>query len=145
MADQTKLVWDQEFRARVGKTIAYISSVGKTLSFLDPTSVQMISVVYVRGYPILVYRSGGEERTYLAGCPHKRRPITAPGYEVKEYRIIRCPFHGAEFDLLSGEMIKPPDSKTPCPSPCRLIRAILKDGDVEFQGEPFSPELPKPK
>ncbi|ABW02097.1 Rieske (2Fe-2S) protein [Caldivirga maquilingensis] len=102
-----------------------------------------LRVIEVNGYPIMVFEWNGESFAYLAGCPHKRRPILANGYVLNDH-YLTCPFHGAVFDLLTGELVKPPNSKTPCPSDCRLVKAILSNdlNSVKFLGDPFKPELP---
>ena len=103
-----------------------------------------MKVVHINGYPIMIYEKDGKEYAWLAGCPHKKRPILAEGHEIRR-DIIKCPFHGAEFSLITGELVKQPDSKTPCPPNCKLIKAIIKGDEVEFEGTPFMPEYPKRK
>ncbi|QKR00679.1 Rieske 2Fe-2S domain-containing protein [Metallosphaera tengchongensis] len=102
-----------------------------------------LGVLEVDGYPVMVYRKGGIEYMWLAGCPHKKRPILADGHKIFDDKI-ECPFHRAVFSLVTGEMVIPPDSKTPC-SMCRLIKVELKEGRATYYGEPFFPELPKGK
>ncbi|WP_338602588.1 Rieske (2Fe-2S) protein [Sulfolobus tengchongensis] len=98
----------------------------------------MLKVVEMNGYPIMIYEKDGKEYVYLAGCPHKQRPITAEGFKI-EGDTITCPFHNAVFNLLTGELIKPPQSKTPCPPVCTLIKAKIENGKVIFEREPFVP------
>ncbi|MCH1771151.1 MULTISPECIES: Rieske 2Fe-2S domain-containing protein [Metallosphaera] len=94
----------------------------------------------VKGYPLMIFRDEGKERIWLAGCPHKRRPLSNSQVNGK---VIRCPFHGAEFDLSSGRLVKPPDSKTPCPNDCSLVEVKLVNGEPLFSREPFVPSLPR--
>ncbi|AWR98059.1 Rieske 2Fe-2S domain-containing protein [Acidianus sulfidivorans JP7] len=102
----------------------------------------MITVTQFDGYPILVYEKNGKKYMYLAGCPHKKRPITANGYKIEGDNIV-CPFHKAVFSLLTGELVKQPESKTPCSEDCKLIKVEIIDGKAKFEKEPFIPELPK--
>lgn len=103
----------------------------------------MLTTTIIQGYPIMIYEKDNKKYMYLAGCPHKQRPITAEGFEVKDDTIV-CPFHKAVFSLISGELIKPPESKTPCPSNCKLIKVIeISENNVKFETEPFTPNLPK--
>lgn len=92
----------------------------------------------------MIYEKDGKEYAWLAGCPHKRRPILAQGYEIHD-DIIKCPFHDAEFNLVSGELVKAPNSNTPCPTDCKLIKAKINGDEVEFEGTPFIPEYPNKK
>jgi nitrite reductase/ring-hydroxylating ferredoxin subunit len=106
-----------------------------------------VKLVTIEGYPILIFKAEeGRELAYLNGCPHKRRPLVVDGSaDVREGRYIRCQFHGAVFDLSTGELVVPPQSKTPCPENCRLVRAVVDGNKVEFEGEPFIPQLPERK
>ncbi len=100
-----------------------------------------LEVMEVEGYPVMVYRKGGKEYAWLAGCPHKRRPILVEGHKLFDEKV-ECPFHKAVFSLVTGDMVKPPESKTPCDG-CRLVRVEVSDGKFRFVGEPFHPELPR--
>ncbi|AKA73102.1 Rieske (2Fe-2S) protein [Saccharolobus solfataricus] len=98
----------------------------------------MLKVIEINGYPIMIYEKDGKEYTYLAGCPHKQRPITAEGYKINLDNIV-CPFYNAVFSLITGELIEPPKSKTPRTPNCKLIRARLINGEVVFEDKPFVP------
>jgi nitrite reductase/ring-hydroxylating ferredoxin subunit len=83
-------------------------------------------------------KKDGKESTYFVGRPHKQKPITDIGYKIEGDNII-CPFHLVVFSLITGELIKPPESKTPCSPNCKLIRAKLINGEVLFD-KPFIPK-----
>jgi len=36
-----------------------------------------MKVIHLKDYSIMIYEKDGKEHTWLAGCPHKRRPILA--------------------------------------------------------------------
>lgn len=73
-------------------------------------------------YGIGVFNVGGRFRAYLNSCPHAGAPLclgrvtglprgTAPGAPVEWARdgeILRCPWHGWEFDLTTGETVTEP-------------------------------------
>jgi nitrite reductase/ring-hydroxylating ferredoxin subunit len=105
------------------------------------TELMSLRVLEVEGYPVMVYQKDGKEYAWLAGCPHKRRPILAEGHKIFD-DVVECPFHRARFSLLTGEMVKPPESKTPCEN-CKLIKVEMKNGRAVFHGQPFVPEMPK--
>ena len=75
-------------------------------------------IVEVEGNSIGVFNVNGVFVAVLNVCPHELAPVCAgavigttrsgrPGeyaYE-KDGQILRCPWHGWEFDLLSGECL----------------------------------------
>jgi len=101
----------------------------------------MVEIITIDGYPVLVYEKGGVKYYWLAGCPHKKRPLSEG--KVLEDKI-ECPFHHAVFSLITGEVVKEPQSKTPCVN-CKLIKVTFEGGRARFGGEPFIPELPGKK
>ncbi|ACP34943.1 Rieske (2Fe-2S) domain protein [Sulfolobus islandicus Y.G.57.14] len=98
----------------------------------------MISFTQINGYPIMIYEKDGKKYYWLAGCPHKKRPLNEG--KVFDDKIM-CPFHKAVFSLITGELIKEPESKTPCIN-CRLIKADIIGDKIVFEEEPFIPQLP---
>lgn len=100
------------------------------------------TVLYEGKYPIMIYEKDGKEYSFLAVCPHKNRPILFEGYKIDNDKI-ECPFHHAVFSLITGELIKPPNSKTPCPADCKLIKVEFISSGVKFYGKPIIPELPR--
>ena len=76
-------------------------------------------VVTVRKRPVAVFRLGEDEfEAFLNSCPHKGAPIgmgalsgtllpSKPGELVygMDRTIVRCPWHGYEFDVHSGECV----------------------------------------
>ncbi len=80
-------------------------------------------LVEARGRPIAVFNLGGEFFGVLDRCPHQGGSLCAgrlvglveAGSEPGEYRysrpgeILRCPWHGWEFDLRTGKSRCEPD------------------------------------
>ncbi|MCV4234743.1 Rieske (2Fe-2S) protein [Virgibacillus sp. LDC1] len=76
------------------------------------------AVVNIEGREIGIYRVNGEYHAILNYCPHQGAPIcaglvsgtTLPS-EVYDYEygrageIVRCPWHGWEFDLQTGKSL----------------------------------------
>lgn len=73
------------------------------------------TMVNVNGLEIGLYRVGDTVRAWRSSCPHQGAPVcrgTISGtnlesdvYEYKHGRegeILQCPWHGWEFDLLTG-------------------------------------------
>jgi nitrite reductase/ring-hydroxylating ferredoxin subunit len=81
-------------------------------------------VVTVGRVEIGIFNVGGEFRAYRNACPHAGAPVclgrvsgtSLPSgvYEYlygKEGCILRCPWHGWEFDLRTGEHIVDPRTR----------------------------------
>ena len=79
-------------------------------------------LVTVRGRPIAVFNLGGEFFGLLNRCPHQGGSLcegaltglveaTAPGdYRyTRQGEILRCPWHGWEFDVRTGQSACDPD------------------------------------
>jgi nitrite reductase (NADH) small subunit len=75
-----------------------------------------VKVVSVGNVEISLFNVGGKIFAYRNACPHAGAPIcagkitgTSPACDVYHYgwgrsgEILRCPWHGWEFDLLTGE------------------------------------------
>lgn len=84
-----------------------------------------------------VYNIDGEYYALHNKCPHRGAPLCEgritglmtgpePGeYEIeREGEIIRCPWHGYEFDIKSGEFVLEP----------RTVRSMTYDVTVESSG-----------
>ena len=70
-----------------------------------------------------VFQTGGEYRAYVNVCPHAGAPVCEG--EVVERRILRCPWHGWEFDLATGANLADPG--------CRLQAcAVEVEGGVVY-------------
>ncbi len=65
-------------------------------------------LVRVRGVEIGVFRVGTEFRAYRNVCPHAAAPVCAGPVTGA---ILRCPWHGWEFDLRTGEFLSNPACK----------------------------------
>jgi nitrite reductase/ring-hydroxylating ferredoxin subunit len=75
-------------------------------------------IVTVRGRSIGVYNVNGQYHALLNRCPHRAAPlckgvvtglITSPAQYQREMsrdgEIVRCPWHGWEFDILTGQSV----------------------------------------
>jgi len=93
-------------------------------------------LVSVGGTEIGLFNVGGNVRAYRNACPHAGGPVcagrvsgTSMPSRVYEYiygmegRILRCPWHGWEFDLKTGEHIV--DART------RLKEVTVETGSLE--------------
>jgi len=93
-------------------------------------------IVSIGPLEIGVFNVGGEIRAYRNACPHAGAPVcvgrisgTSLPSKVYEYLygkegfILRCPWHGWEFDLRTGEHVVDPQ--------IRLKMVALEPGKKE--------------
>lgn len=93
-----------------------------------------VIITEVNGIEIGVYNVKGEYYALHNKCPHRGAPLCEgritglmtgpePGqYEIeREGEIIRCPWHGYEFDITTGEFVLEP----------RTVRSMTYDVTVE--------------
>lgn len=76
----------------------------------------------VKGCSVLLVRSLGIIHAIENRCPHAEQPLE--GGRVKR-GWIGCPFHGARFDLETGEPLNPPAT-----SPLRRFPVREADGVI---------------
>jgi len=91
----------------------------------------------VVGRPVVIYNLGGEYFAYLNYCPHQgaqmdKGPVcgTNLASEVYDYRfgregeIVRCPWHGWEFDIRTGQSLVRKDKRL------RRYDVVVEDGKL---------------
>jgi nitrite reductase (NADH) small subunit len=105
--------------------------IGKLTEFPDDTR----RVVEIDGVEVAVFNVGGAFHAMRNACPHKGAPLcthaptgmmleSAPDvYEWgREGEVVRCPWHGFEFNLSDGRSVIAPQLK---------LRARVYKVDVE--------------
>ncbi len=82
--------------------------------------------VEVEGRRIALFHEGG--RIYAVGdtCTHRGGPLSEG---VLTGTSVVCPWHGAEFDVRTGEVLGPPAEK---PVPAYPVRVSGEDIEVEI-------------
>jgi nitrite reductase/ring-hydroxylating ferredoxin subunit len=88
---------------------------------IPPGGRKLVSVGRIE---IGLFNVGGAVHAYRNVCPHAGGPVclgrisgTAMPSKVYEYiyglegRILRCPWHGWEFDLVTGEHLVDPETR----------------------------------
>lgn len=96
-------------------------------------------LVYLDKIEVALFLVNGEYRAYRNNCPHAGAPICsfAPGNTVTAEEImgksgenptIRCPWHGWEFSLMTGQHT--------------YSNSKLRDYPVEIEGDEIFVELP---
>jgi len=75
--------------------------------------------VDVRGVPVAVFNIGGELRAIEARCTHRGGPLEKG--TVKD-RSVTCPWHGSQFSLDTGQVVRGPAT-----TPERAFTVRLED------------------
>ena len=78
----------------------------------------------VEAQPLLLARIDGCVRAVENRCPHMGLPLTRDKLDGK---VLRCPWHGSQFDLCSGENLGWVDSFAGVPMP-RWSHGLLAAG-----------------
>ena len=104
----------------------------------DSIPVGGVKLLPIGRYGVGVYNVGGTLHALANYCPHRGGPLcrgtltgmTEPGerpYEVRwvrEGEIVRCPWHGWEFDVATGESVSGPTRRV------RSYPVAIRDGQI---------------
>ncbi len=93
------------------------------LSSLDVVEGQLFSTK-VQGEPVILTRVQGEVKAYSAKCPHMGMSLSTGKLEQG---VLTCRFHGAAFDVATGNNVKWVDSFVGIPLP-KFSHKILAMG-----------------
>lgn len=81
----------------------------------------------IEDLPVLMIRSGQTLRAYINVCPHAGRPLClASGRTLVKEDILVCPFHGASFDIASGQSQGGPAGQ----SSLKPVEIAVRDGEI---------------
>ena len=96
------------------------------------------SLVHVNGRPIAVFNVDGTFYALFNRCPHEGGPLcsghvtgwlSSPGpgrYDYHpEHKVVRCPWHGWEYDLKTGQSWTDPET-----SRVRSYRVEVESGEA---------------
>jgi 3-phenylpropionate/trans-cinnamate dioxygenase ferredoxin component len=61
--------------------------------------------VDLNGTPVAVFNIGGDLRAIQSRCPHRGGPLERGSVTGRE---VTCPWHGSQFDLDSGALMRGP-------------------------------------
>lgn len=86
--------------------------------------------VSVAGRTVAVFNLEGTLYALDDRCPHEGGFLSLGSVEGTR---VNCPVHGAVFDLLTGQALKPPAGETALPSDVRTYRARVIGGEVEVE------------
>ena len=86
-------------------------------------SVTPLALTLEGGARICVVRDGSEVYAFADRCPHRDFPLS--GDDLVEPCVIECPWHGARFDVRTGEVVRGPATD---PLTTYVVRVV--DGEV---------------
>jgi nitrite reductase/ring-hydroxylating ferredoxin subunit len=82
--------------------------------------------VAVDGVPLLVSRSEGAEACAIANtCTHRGGPLNEGD---RDGDVVTCPWHGSQFDLCSGEVLRGPARE-----PQQRFEVRAREGKIEVR------------
>jgi nitrite reductase (NADH) small subunit len=109
-------------------------NLGKIEEFPD----RKITIREIDGTSVGIFRDGEEFSAMLNICPHRAAPVcqglmggtmlpSGPGEFVygMDGLVLRCPWHGWEFDVRNGESVGPVDKRN-----LTMLAIEVEDGDV---------------
>lgn len=109
------------------------------------------TLVTIKGRPIAVFNVAGAYFALLNSCPHRGASLcegrltgvirsSQPGkYEyLRNGEILRCPWHGWEFDLRTGKSICAPDKVRTRQYPVVISPGQVLEADKDVVLERFS-------
>ena len=82
-------------------------------------------MVEVSGKKIAIFNVDGNYHAIDNTCTHRGGPLSEGGLEGKE---VTCPWHGAVFDVTTGEVLGPP-----APKPVSSYDIRLSGNDIEVE------------
>jgi len=79
----------------------------------------------VNGKCVALFNVEGEFHALESECTHEGAPLgDGP---IRGTRVF-CPWHGAEFDITTGEALSPPANH-----PVSVFRVVVADGEVKIE------------
>jgi len=82
-------------------------------------------MVEVSGKKIAIFNVDGKYYAIDNTCTHRGGPLAEGALEGKE---VTCPWHGAVFDVTTGEVLGPP-----APQPVSRYKTRISGNDIEVE------------
>lgn len=87
---------------------------------------EAMRAVEVDGIPVLVSRSESGEVCAIANtCTHRGGPLNEG---ERDGNVVTCPWHGSQFDLCSGEVLRGPARE-----PEQRFEVRVREGRIEVR------------
>ena len=81
--------------------------------------------VDVKGAPVAIFNVGGTYYAIEDTCSHVGGPLSEGAVEGT---AVTCPWHGAQFDLVTGKVLAPPAASGVTCYPVRI-----QDGQIQLE------------
>lgn len=81
----------------------------------DALEEGQIAEVIIAGTAIAVAKAGGKVYAFSNTCPHAGGPLSEGTLEIGDDSVlVRCPYHGWDFDLANGNCLTSPEFDVGC-------------------------------
>jgi len=81
--------------------------------------------VEVQGHRIAVFNVNGEFKAIGDTCTHRGGPLSQGKVEGS---TVTCPWHGAKFDIRTGNVLSPP-----APAGVPSYKVLVEDGQIKLE------------
>ena len=81
--------------------------------------------VEVQGHRIAVFNVNGEFKAIGDTCTHRGGPLSQGKVEGS---TVTCPWHGAKFDIRTGNVLSPP-----APAAVASYKVVVEDGQIKLE------------
>lgn len=75
------------------------------IGLISEIANQNCKIIEINQVPIAIFNLDGSFYAFEDNCPHQHLPL-ADG--LVENNTITCPYHGAKFDIVTGDVLSPP-------------------------------------
>ncbi len=93
-----------------------------TVSEIPPSTCRHVEVA---GRDVAVFNVEGTIYAMGGICTHKGGPL---GEGELEGAVVTCPWHGAEFDVTTGQVLGPPASQS-----VPTYKVVIEGGDISVE------------
>lgn len=95
------------------------------VGFPEEIADQGCKLIEIDRIPIAIFNLAGSFYAIEDNCPHQHLPL-ADG--LVENDTITCPYHGAKFDIITGDVLAPPACDNLKIFPTRVV-----DGKIQIE------------
>lgn len=101
-----------------------MGEMARVASTKDVAPGQAIAVE-VQGHRIAVFNVNGEFHAIGDTCTHRGGPLSQGKVEGS---TVTCPWHGATFDIRTGNVLSPP-----APAGVASYKVVVEDGQIKLE------------
>ena len=95
------------------------------VGFPEEIEDQGCKIIEINSIPIAIFNLSGMFYAIEDNCPHQHLPL-ADG--LVENNTITCPYHGAMFNIITGDVLAPPACDN-----LHIFATRVQDGKVQIE------------